>query len=168
MDEQQLFPFLLNLQSCLDEFINKVGPSIVDLKIAKEKQYKYQSINTTHVRRSIVVMVANAGVMNLLLNFICSCITSGIKPSTIVVFIGDPNHVSLIEAIGAIPIYLPAAGAMPRDVASNYGDDIFGKMMWLKVSFLFSSLVASTSSSCSLISFLVKNYLISNFMFVIK
>lgn len=133
MNEQQLYPFLYERQYCLNEFLKRVGSPIVDKETAQLNQYKYQFINSTHVRRSIVIMVANEGVMNLLLNFVCSCVASGIKPSTIVVFIGDKDHIPLIESIGAIPIYLPAAGAMPRTVASNYGDDIFGKMMWLKV-----------------------------------
>lgn len=52
----------------------------------------------------------HAGVMDLLLNFICSAEASKIDISTVVVFVGDIKYVSLIENMGAKAVYHPALG----------------------------------------------------------
>jgi hypothetical protein len=143
MDEQQLHPFLSHRDSAINQFLSKVGPPVAEKHVADSQHFDSRVINSTHVRRSIIVMVANEGVMNLLLNFICSCVSSGINPKSIVVFVGVEDHVSLMEELGVTAMFIREAGAMPREVASNYGDNIFGVMMWLKVLFL---LLLSSSS----------------------
>ena len=137
MDEKQLYPFLSSRDNAIQKFLSKVGSPIVKKQSSDSQHLDSRPLNSTHVRRSIIVMVANEGVMNLLLNFICSCVSSGINPKSIVVFVGVEDHVSLMEELGVTAMFIQEAGAMPRAVASNYGDNIFGVMMWLKVFHLF-------------------------------
>jgi hypothetical protein len=133
MDEQQLYPFLSHRDNAINQFLSKIGSPIVEKQSSDSQHFDSRALNSTHVRRSIIVMVANEGVMNLLLNFICSCVSSGINPKSIVVFVGAEDHVSLMEELGVTAMFIREAGAMPREVATNYGDNIFGVMMWLKV-----------------------------------
>eukprot|EP00602_Paraphysomonas_sp_CaronLab_P011886 CAMPEP_0185040158 /NCGR_PEP_ID=MMETSP1103-20130426/37908_1 /TAXON_ID=36769 /ORGANISM="Paraphysomonas bandaiensis, Strain Caron Lab Isolate" /LENGTH=257 /DNA_ID=CAMNT_0027579347 /DNA_START=366 /DNA_END=1136 /DNA_ORIENTATION=- len=105
-------------------------------------------MNHTHTlthpngRRSLTIMVANEGVLNLLLNFICSCAAEGIDLKSVVVFVGQREHVDLIESLGAVPMFLPDAARMPNKVAGSYGDKVFGRMMWLKVTAVYIALSA--------------------------
>ena len=112
--------FLSEIRALKDSFIDVVGSPFETT--AKERN-----------RRTLVVMVANSGVFNLLLNFMCSCHSSGIDTKPIVVFVGEASHVSVVKNMGATPVFLPGIGEMPKKVAGNYGDKVFGKMMWLKV-----------------------------------
>ena len=93
-------------------------------------------------RRSIIVLLANDGVFSLLRNFFCSLQSYDITTETIVVFVGKASHVPLIEALGAVAIYAPEAGSMPPNVAGNYGDAIFARMMWLKVTSVYLAATA--------------------------
>ena len=124
--EQMLPPFLQNIDDLREQFLAIVG-----------SPHKTSTLNndtdTPSQRKTIVVMVANTGVFNLLLNFMCSCRSSGIDTKSIIVFVGEQHHVNIIHSMGATPVYLPAMGEMPTKVAGNYGDKVFGKMMWLKV-----------------------------------
>ena len=119
-------PFLQNIDDLREQFLAIVG-----------SPHKTSTLNndtdTPSQRKTIVVMVANTGVFNLLLNFMCSCRSSGIDTKSIIVFVGEQHHVNIIHSMGATPVYLPAMGEMPTKVAGNYGDKVFGKMMWLKV-----------------------------------
>ena len=116
-----------------DVFLDIVGSPIV------VSSSKNSTDTLSNPRKTIVVMVANTGVFNLLLNFMCSCRTSGIDTKSIVVFVGEEHHVNIVSSMGATPVYLPAMGEMPTKVAGNYGDKVFGKMMWLKVKAHFNS-----------------------------
>jgi hypothetical protein len=142
MDEQQLYPFISSRQTALNRFLSKVGSPIIDRHSAQLQHLDSREMNSTHARRSLIVMVANEGVMNLLLNFICSCVSSGLNPKSIVVFVGTAAHVSVIEQLGVTAVFIPEAGAMPLEVASNYGDNTFGMMMWLKVTSVYLALAA--------------------------
>jgi hypothetical protein len=125
--DQMLPTFLRNIDDLKEKFISIVGSPF---------EATPEIVTTTPLskRKTLVVMVANTGVFNLLLNFMCSCRSSGIDTKSIVVFVGEQHHVSIINSMGATPVYLPAIGEMPTKVAGNYGDKVFGKMMWLKVS----------------------------------
>ena len=118
--DEMLPPFLRNIEDLKSSFLSIVGSP-------------HDRLNDFSERKTLVVMVANTGVFNLLLNFMCSCRTSGIDTKSIVVFVGEKHHVDIINSMGATPVYLPAIGEMPTKVAGNYGDKVFGKMMWLKV-----------------------------------
>lgn len=127
---QQMLPtFLKNIEELKSNFISIVGSPIIEYHNSTSS-----SLPDSRGRRTLVVMVANSGVFNLLLNFMCSCRSSGIDTKSIVVFVGEAHHVEVVRSMGATPVFLPAVGDMPKRVAGNYGDKVFGKMMWLKVS----------------------------------
>lgn len=56
-------------------------------------------------RRAITVMVANDGVMDLILNLFCSLKSAGINLDGFVVFVGQPDHVDLVNSMGAHGVY---------------------------------------------------------------
>ena len=88
-------------------------------------------------RRAVVVMVANEGVMDLVLNYICSAEDSGIDLKSIMVFVGSERDVKLIENMGAQALYNTALGSMPPKAAVAYLDKTFSRMMWFKVTSIF-------------------------------
>ena len=88
-------------------------------------------------RRAVVVMVANEGVMDLVLNYICSAEDSGIDLKSIMVFVGSERDVKLIENMGAQALYNTALGSMPAKAAVAYLDKTFSRMMWFKVTSIF-------------------------------
>jgi hypothetical protein len=106
---------------------------IADFKEKVGDPFATNDTSQTGKRRTLVLMVANEGVLNLLLNFICSCAAAGIDPKSVVVFVGQTQHVHLVASLGATPMFLPDAGSMPHNAANNYGDKTFARMMWLKV-----------------------------------
>jgi hypothetical protein len=96
----------------------------------------------TGKRRVAIVMVANEGVMDLLLNFMCSAEIANIDIASVVVFVGELRYVSLIESMGAKAMYHPALGSMPAHAARGYLDDTFSRMMWFKTTSVFLALTA--------------------------
>ena len=88
-------------------------------------------------RRTAIVMVANEGVMDLLLNFICSARSAGVDLSSVLVFLGQKKYSALIESMGAQAIYHEYYGEMPNEAADYYGDSTFGKLMWLKTTSMY-------------------------------
>jgi hypothetical protein len=85
-------------------------------------------------------MVANEGVMDLLLNFMCSAEQAEVDVSSVVVFVGDQKYVKLIENMGANAMYHPALGSMPAHAARGYLDDTFARMMWFKTTSVYLAL----------------------------
>lgn len=85
-------------------------------------------------RRQLLVMVANEGVIDLLLNFLCSLEPFGkeIDWSSIVVFVGNSALESTVEHMGVKAFFHPALGAMPTHAAGYYMDKTFSRMMWFK------------------------------------
>lgn len=67
----------------------------------------------THARRTAIIMVANEGVVDLLLNYLCSAEQSGIELGDIMVFVGSESDVQLVEGMGVHAMYAEALGAMP-------------------------------------------------------
>jgi hypothetical protein len=73
-EEQELMaPLLKELPELLTEFKRKLG----------------NPINPDGSRRSVIVMVANDGVLDLLLNFLCSAEQAQIDVSSVAVFVGE-------------------------------------------------------------------------------
>ena len=101
-------------------------------------------LKTDGTRRAVVVMVANEGVIDLVLNFLCSCRdkAANIDISSIVIFLGQPEYVSLINNMGARGIYNQYLSQIPKKAAGNYGDNTFGKLMWLKTTSVYIALAA--------------------------
>lgn len=84
-----LAPLLEKLDDLIAEFTLKLGPPL----------------SADGVRRSTTVMVANEGVMDLLLNFVCSAKSSGMDISSFVVFVGREEYVPLVESMGIKAMY---------------------------------------------------------------
>ena len=80
-------------------------------------------------RRALVVLVANNGVMDFVLNFACSCRAAGLDTGDVVVYVGSREGVALVRAMGLRALFSPGLGGMPDAAASNYGDDSFGSMV---------------------------------------
>ena len=122
-----LAPLLRDLKGILDVFIKKVG----------------SPLHPDGSRRTLVTMVANDGVMDLLLNYLCSIeqdTTIDIKD--IVVFVGSENMVEVVENMGANAIYSTSLGSMPSHAALGYLDKTFSRMMWFKVTSVYITLFA--------------------------
>jgi len=58
-------------------------------------------LRSNGTRRAAIVMVANEGVMDLLLNFICSAQAAGVDLGSVVIFLGQPEYAPLVESMGA-------------------------------------------------------------------
>ena len=93
-------------------------------------------------RRTALLMVANAGVMDLVLNFMCSTAAAGIDMSSFVIFSGQDEYRSLVQAMGAKAMFHPALGEMPAASAASYADRTFSRVMWLKVTSVYIALSA--------------------------
>lgn len=95
-------------------------------------------------RKAVVVMVANEGVMDLVLNFLCSCRekAANIDISSIVIFLGQPEYVPVVNNMGAHGIFNQYLSQIPKKAAGSYGDRTFGRLMWLKTTSVYIALRA--------------------------
>lgn len=86
------------------------------------------------VNNAIVVMVANFGQSQLLLNFACGCRARGLDISSVLVFATDQETKDLAESVG-LNVYFDERnfGDMPKKAAKVYGDGTFTNMMLSKV-----------------------------------
>ena len=101
-----------------------------------------EPIDASGNRRTSIIMVANEGGLDLVLNFMCSGISAGIDLSAFVVFVAQEEYIALVNAIGAKAIFHPSLGDMPREHSKSYADRIFAKIMWLKVTSMYIALRA--------------------------
>lgn len=122
-----LHPFLKQREKLIAEIQEKLGAAI-DPK--------------TKARKRIIVMVANEGVMDLLLNFMCSAEGAKIDLSNVLVFVGDLKFLTVLENMGAHAIFDPSLGSMPTKAAGNYLDHTFSRMMWFKAISVYLTLLA--------------------------
>lgn len=101
-------------------------------------------MNPDGSRRAVVVMVANEGVMDLVLNFLCSCRekAANIDISSIVIFLGQPEYVPVVNNMGAHGIFNQYLSQIPKKAAGSYGDRTFGRLMWLKTTSVYIALKA--------------------------
>lgn len=116
-----LQPLLAELETLQKQFVEKMG----------------NPIGSDGQRKTAIVMVANEGVMDLLLNFVCSAEGVGIDVKMIMVYVGTKEYVKLIENMGANAIYSPSLGSMPSQAARGYLDTTFQRMMWFKTTSVF-------------------------------
>jgi hypothetical protein len=123
-EERDLLPPLLrSLDDLIDTFKQKVGPPI-DQK--------------TGEIRTIIVMVANEGVYDLLLNFLCSIDNIGtVNKRDIVVFVGTKSFAAVVENLGVHALHSTALGSMPEHAAGGYLDKTFSRMMWFKATSVY-------------------------------
>lgn len=96
VEKEQLPLMMSHYQSTIDKFTALMG----------------NPVRPDGTRRTVIVMVANEGVVDLLLNFICSCDKSAanIDISNIVVFLGDSTYIPLIREMGVNAFYDEALG----------------------------------------------------------
>ena len=118
--------FLRHRQELIDEFLRVMGPPV----------------DKNGTTRTALLMVANAGVMDLVLNFMCSTSAAGIDMSSFVVFLGQEEYKDLVTAMGGKSMFHPALGDMPAASAASYADRTFSRVMWLKVTSVYIALSA--------------------------
>ena len=122
--EKMLLPMLLeNLEQATADFIKVTG----------------NPIREDGSRRSIMVMVLNEGVLDVFLNFVCSCRAAGISDifENLVVILGQDYLVPVIESMGIKAFYSKYLGPIPQKAADFYGDFTFGILMWFKVNSVY-------------------------------
>lgn len=96
----------------------------------------------TGERRTAVIMVANEGVLDLVLNFMCSANAAGADMSKFIVFLGQKEYIPLVNSMGAHAFFHESLGELPREHSHSYADATFTKMMWLKVTSVYISIKA--------------------------
>jgi hypothetical protein len=85
----------------------------------------------------LIVMVVNEGEIDLYMNFACSCQLHDISLNKLLVFVGSPEIVHLIEATGAMGIYHDGYGSVSKSASQDYLDRVFVDMMWYKTFAIF-------------------------------
>ena len=99
---------------------------ITKLKVVLEKLSPRKS-------KPIVVLAVNAGVLDLVLNFLCSARRANLDISSLLVFAADAGVVDVMSTLGIATFHHEAFGTFPKNSARAYGDNVFTNMMWLKV-----------------------------------
>jgi len=126
-EEILLVPLLRKRQDAIGQIRSILGDPVISV----HPQTGVES------RKTAVVMVANEGVIDLVMNLLCSCRAAQIDTSNYVIFVGSESDVKVINGMGVHAIYNPSLGSMPKTAAYNYGDGTFSRMMWLKVSAVY-------------------------------
>jgi hypothetical protein len=88
------------------------------------------------------LQVANEGVVDLLLNLLCSAKAAGVDTNNFVVFSGQQEYCTLIESLGVKAVLHKSLGDMPKEAAESYANRVFTKMMWLKVTSVYAALMS--------------------------
>ncbi len=87
-----------------DKLVESLKTVVVDANPSFKWKTKTNSFDET-----IVVMVANVGVIDLLINFVCSLRkaqpTLNHLLSTMLVFVTDVNMMSVVSKLGMVPFY---------------------------------------------------------------
>lgn len=96
----------------------------------------------TGERRVAFVMLANSGMVDLIINFMCSARSANIDLKNVVIFVGDQQSADIMTNLGLTYYMHPSAGAMPKKAAGFYGDNTFTYMMWLKVTSVYIAMAA--------------------------
>eukprot|EP00475_Leptophrys_vorax_P038369 TRINITY_DN6748_c0_g1_i1.p1 TRINITY_DN6748_c0_g1~~TRINITY_DN6748_c0_g1_i1.p1 ORF type:complete len:616 (-),score=150.65 TRINITY_DN6748_c0_g1_i1:53-1900(-) len=106
--------------SHLAEMTNELRPKLE--KIAKNN--------------NVIVMCINEGNLDLVLNFIKSAWIHNIDVSNLIVF-GPPQVVDVLSRVNVSSYFHSGFGTFPNDAAIVYGDAVFRRMMWFKISPLY-------------------------------
>lgn len=137
MPEQQLVGGMIeSLEASIAELRRVMGAPVVGNKGGEKEEVGGGQ------RKALVVLVANNGVMDFVLNFVCSCRAAKLPVNNVIVYVGSKDAIRLVEDMGLKAIYSPGLGGMPANAAGSYGDDSFGSMMWLKVTAVYVALAA--------------------------
>jgi hypothetical protein len=88
-------------------------------------------------KRSIIVMVANLGHADLLINFVCNAKSKNLDLSNIVVFVTDKESYLIATGLGLAAYHDKLNFSwVSVESARIYGDKTFRDMMFVKVSFM--------------------------------
>jgi hypothetical protein len=124
--------------NCFEEELMLLHPFADELpKLRQTFMAKMGSPFDGTTRRTAIIMVANEGVVDLLLNFLCSAEQSNIDLSNIMVFVGSESDAQLVEGMGVHAMYGAALGSMPVNAAKGYLDNTFARMMWYKTTSVY-------------------------------
>ena len=89
-------------------------------------------------RRTLTIMAANEGVMDLLLNLLCSAKYAGdVDLSSFIVFVAQPEYVPVVESMGVKAFHHRGLGYIPKQAADFYADPTFARIMWLKMTAVY-------------------------------
>lgn len=81
----------------------------------------------------VVLMVLNAGEMDIFTNFMCSCRKYNISTDNFVVFSSSNDMIPIVERMGAVGVFHKETFAeAPKHASHEYLDPIFIDMMWYK------------------------------------
>ena len=93
-------------------------------------------------RKTVVVMATNQGTLDLVANFACSCRAGPPDVqralASTLVFTGDSETSKQVELFGLASFHDSALGDLPEGAAKAYGDYAFVRMMWLKITSVYS------------------------------
>ena len=81
---------------------------------------------------TLVVMVVNAGELDLYMNLACSAELHGVSMDNWVVFSGSESIVDIIETTGALGLYHSSFFGVSHKASHDYLDFTFVDMMWYK------------------------------------
>jgi hypothetical protein len=83
---------------------------------------------------TVITMTMNAGMADLLLNFVCSAKQAGLgQLAQLVLFPTDDAAVEVAKGLGVAHYRHASFGHFPTEEAAAYGDNTFVAMMWIKV-----------------------------------
>ena len=112
---KKFMPFALNFDS-------------IEKYIKERLNSRYNHDNN----KDLVVMVVNAGELDLFLNFACSTALHNIDISNVVVFCGSEDIIPVVEKTGALGLYHSGFFSVSRQTSHDYLDFTFVDMMWYK------------------------------------
>lgn len=132
----------LSLQGFFDKVSNSRGRNLFAskyLKLVSSLSNLESEISEKLARHNItkgdklVIMVLNAGELDLFINFLCSCYFNRIPTNKIIVFVGSKDLIPFLEQFNILSIFHEESFAKVAKHASNeYLDHIFIDMMWYK------------------------------------
>lgn len=101
---------------------------------------KLRKLDQNH--KTVIVMATNQGTLDLVANFACSCRQGPEEVQrallSTLVFTGDEPTSKAVELFGLASFHDPALGDLPEGAAKTYGDFAFVRMMWLKITSVYS------------------------------
>ena len=81
----------------------------------------------------VMTMTMNAGMTDMILNFVCSARRAGHSIDHLVLFPTDDEAVDVAKSLGIAYFRHKSFGDFPKEEAASYGDNTFVAMMWIKV-----------------------------------
>lgn len=118
------------IATTLDEQLNTV--LMIDELVSSFKRFAFSK--GIKPGADVVIMCLNEAVIDLLLNLRCSQQRHRINVSKqTFLFVTSDAAATKMQSIGFNAFYHPALGTFPSNAAAAYGDNIFARMMLLKV-----------------------------------